>query len=65
MWTLHSCIMIPSFERSPVPDVYVIVMNMYELNTTDLILQSESIMITDYSNIIKTKMEKEQCNLQL
>lgn len=31
---------------------------MYELNTIDLILQPESILITDYSNIMKMKIKK-------
>lgn len=67
MCTLRSCIMIPSFsfvENFPVPNVYISVMDMYELNTINLLLQSESIMITDYSSIMNENKE-EQCNLQL
>lgn len=59
--------MIPSFsfvENFPVPNVYISVMDMYELNTINLLLQSESIMITDYSSIMNENKE-EQCNLQL
>lgn len=59
--------MIPSFsfvENFPVPNVYISVMDMYELNTINLLLQSESIMITDYSSIVNENKE-EQCNLQL